>query len=75
MSCEFVSGKNFNAFYCSRGFRSKTVAFHGKVKDRQGNIWYVRQNKKEFEFSPKVTVFSKNGESKRFLRTYLEWVE
>jgi len=62
-----------NSITCYRGQQKK---YNGKVKDRQGNIWFVEISKKEFDKDTEIEVFNENGKvRKKFMRQYLIWIE
>lgn len=74
MPCCFKNEDGVTSFTCYRG--SSIPRFNGKVKDKRSNIWWVRETKEEFERTEKISVYSKDGKiEKRFMTSFLEWVE
>lgn len=65
MTC--VLGKN--SITCYRGQTQP----RGRVRDRQGNEWFVSITKDQFSRAPKVDVF-KEGVTKKFLTEFLTWI-
>jgi len=56
-------------------YREQQKKYNGKVKDRQGNIWFVEISKKEFDKDTEIEVFNENGKvRKKFMRQYLIWI-
>ena len=67
MTC--VLGKN--SITCYRGGQKPPK---GRVRDRQGNEWFVSIDKDQFSRTPQVEVF-KGEVRKRFMKEFLTWID
>jgi hypothetical protein len=62
-----------NTITCYRG---QDRLFSGQVKDRQGNIWFVKITEEQFNYRKEIEVFSEDGKiRKRYMKKFLTWIK